>query len=206
MLNNNYRIRIIIVLTLCMFVSLSFVACKKKELDKRKIASLEEKEGKKMAIKITSLAFADGEMIPRKYTCDGEGISPPLEWESVPENAKSIVLISDDPDAPMGTWVHWVVYDMPSAIKELPENISTEKPLLDDIERLNLFGKQGVHSGGRIGYGPPCPPSGTHRYFFKIYALDTMLNLKPGASKKKVLKAMKGHIIADGQLMGRYKR
>ncbi len=169
------------------------------------LISKKEKGGKEMAIKITSPAFAEGEMIPRKYSCDGEGISPALKWENIPENAKSLVLISDDPDAPAGTWVHWMVYDIPASINGFPENIPS-KDLLEDIEGFNLSGKQGVNSGRSIGYQPPCPPFGTHRYFFKIYALDTMLNFEPGATKKKVLKAMEGHILDQGELMGKYKR
>ena len=205
MLNYNQKVGRILVLMLCIFASLAFDSCKEKKLEKGEITPSEEKGGKEMAIKITSPAFAEGEMIPRKYSCDGEGISPPLEWENISEDAKSMVLISDDPDAPAGTWVHWVVYDMPASIKELPENIPPVKSL-EDIEGLNLAGKQGINSGYSIGYYAPCPPSGTHRYFFKIYALDIMLNLKAGASKKKVMKAMEGHILAQGQLMGRYRR
>ncbi len=157
------------------------------------------KEEKKMEIKVTSSAFEHEGMIPVKYTCDGEDISPPLKWEGVPENARSIVLINDDPDAPMGTWVHWVLYDLPADIKELQEGIPTD-------EVLENGAKHGKNSWGKIGYGGPCPPGGTHRYFFKIYALDKMLNLKPGATKEEILKAMEGHIIAQGELMGRYRR
>ena len=138
-------------------------------------------------------------MIPKKHTCDGDDISPPLEWESVPENAKSIALISDDPDAPMGTWVHWVYYDIPVSINGLPENLTP-------VENPEIGGKQGTNDFGRIGYGGPCPPGGTHRYYFKIYALDTTLNLSPGAEKKKLLEAMEGHIIEQAQTIGKYKR
>jgi len=152
-----------------------------------------------MELKVTSLAFKNGEMIPKKYTCDGEEVSPPLEWSGVPAGAKSIALISDDPDAPMGTWVHWVIFNMPPDTKELPENVP-HGPTLDN------GAKQGIDDSRQIGYGGPCPPSGTHRYYFKVYALDAMLNLKPGITKKDLLRAMEGHILAQGELLGKYKR
>jgi hypothetical protein len=207
MLNYNQKIKPILALILCISVSLTFVACKGKKLDRGETISPIKKEegGIKMAIKITSTAFAQGEMIPKKYSCDGERISPPLKWKNIPEDAKSLVLISDDPDAPFETFVHWVVYDIPASISEFPENVPSVKSL-EDIEGFNLSGKQGINSGHKIGYYPPCPPSGTHRYFFKIYALDIILNLKAGASKKEIVRAMEGHILAQGQLMGRYKR
>ncbi len=152
-----------------------------------------------MEIKITSSAFEDGGLIPAKYTCDGGDVSPPLQWNAVPEGTKSIALICDDPDAPMGTWVHWVLFNLPSDAKELAENIPTE-------ETLPNGAKQGVNDFGRIGYGGPCPPGGTHRYFFKIYALDTEVGLQAGADKRRLLKAMEGHILGQGQLVGKYKR
>jgi Raf kinase inhibitor-like YbhB/YbcL family protein len=150
-------------------------------------------------MKLTSLAFNDGDTIPKKHTCDGEDISPQLEWELVPENAKSIVIISDDPDAPMGTWVHWVYYDIPANINGLPENIPP-------VESPEIGGKQGTNDFGKTGYGGPCPPGGTHRYYFKVYALDAILNLSPGAEKAQLLEAMEGHIIDQVQLMGKYNR
>ena len=146
-----------------------------------------------MVIKIASTAFAEGEMIPKKYTCDGDDISPPLQISDVPENTKSLALIMDDPDAPVGVWDHWIAFNIPASISQINEG---EEPQ----------GTPGKNSWGRTVYGGPCPPSGTHRYFFKLYALDTMLDLEPGASKKKVLKAMEGHILAQGELMGKYKR
>lgn len=152
-----------------------------------------------MEIKITSPAFENEGMIPAKYTCDGEDISPPLQWDAVPEGTKSIALISDDPDAPMGTWVHWVLFNLPADARELKENIPPDKTLPNGA-------KQGTSDFGRIGYGGPCPPGGTHRYFFKIYALDTELSLQAGARKRDLLKAMEGHIVGQGQLMGKYKR
>lgn len=152
-----------------------------------------------MEIKLISPAFKEGEMIPKKYTCQGEDVSPPLSWGAVPEGTKSIALISDDPDAPAGTWVHWVLFNIPAGTKNLDENISPQKILPDGS-------RHGITDFQRIGYGGPCPPSGTHRYYFKIYALDKMLDLNAGAAKKELLKAMEGHILARGQLMGRYKK
>ena len=152
-----------------------------------------------MEIKITSSAFEDGGLIPAKYTCDGADISPLLRWDVVPEGTKSIALICDDPDAPMGTFVHWVIFGLPAETRELAENIPSD-------ETLPSGAKQGTSDFGRVGYGGPCPPSGTHRYFFKIYALDTEVDLAAGAAKRELLKAMEGHILGEGQLIGKYKR
>jgi Raf kinase inhibitor-like YbhB/YbcL family protein len=153
--------------------------------------------GRKM--QITSPAFMEGGLIPSKYSCDGQDISPALEWKDIPVATKSFALISDDPDAPVGTWVHWVVYNIPSNISSLSENVKPEKDFKNGM-------RQGNNSWPKIGYGGPCPPSGTHRYFFRLYALDTMLDLKSGATKAQLLQAMKGHILAEAQLMGKYKR
>ena len=120
----------------------------------------------KMSVEVTSPAFHDGGSIPSKYTCDGQNVSPPLKWNTIPEGTKSIALIVDDPDAPRGDWVHWVVYDLPASLRELPERVPP------DEEILGNGGRQGTTDFGKIGYGGPCPPGGTHRYFFKIYALD----------------------------------
>ncbi len=155
--------------------------------------------GRKMEIKVSSSAFEPNGVIPAKYTCDGAGISPPLQWEGVPEETESIALICDDPDAPMGTFVHWVLYDMPADTKKLDENVPADKTLPNKA-------KQGITDFGKIGYGGPCPPSGTHRYYFKIYALDMQLGLEAGASKSQLLKAMEDHILGKGELMGKYKR
>ncbi len=152
-----------------------------------------------MEIKITSAAFADDGLIRPKYTCDGADVSPPLQWDAVPEGTKSIALICDDPDAPMGTWVHGVLFNLPAETKELAENIPPDRTLPSGA-------KQGTSDFGRIGYGGPCPPSGTHRYFFKIYALDAEVGLEAGASKRQLLGAMEGHILGQGQLIGKYKR
>jgi hypothetical protein len=163
-------------------------------------ASNEIFPGATMSIQITSAAFADGQTIPVKFTCDGGDISPPLQWKNAPANVKSFALIADDPDAPMGTWVHWVIYDLPAATSALPEDVAKSK---DPARNA----KQGINDFKRLGYGGPCPPPGkAHRYFFKLYALDTPLELKPGATKNELLKAMEGHVLAQGQLMGKYQR
>jgi Raf kinase inhibitor-like YbhB/YbcL family protein len=154
-----------------------------------------------MTIKVTSTAFQEGGMIPQQYTCDGANISPPLSWTGVPGGVKTLALITDDPDAPKGVFTHWVLFNLPASSRELPENVPAQERLPDDA-------KQGTNSFKKIGYGGPCPPSGdeAHRYFFKLYALDTELALDAGATKEQLLKAMDGHIVAEGQLMGRYKR
>ncbi len=153
-----------------------------------------------MALTIFSTSFNDGERIPQQYTCDGRNISPPLQWLGVPENTKSFALIADDPDAPGGTWVHWVLFNIPVEITELNEGI-TSVPMVEGL------GLHGTNDFRRPGYGGPCPPPGPdHRYFFKIYALDDALALDPGATKQELLAAMEGHLLAEGQLMGRYSR
>jgi len=152
-----------------------------------------------MAITVSSPAFNEGGMIPAKYTCDGQDISPPLNFDGVPKEAKSLVVISDDPDAPMGTWVHWVLYNLPPDIKGIEEKIPAD-------ERLQNGAAHGVTDFGRFGYGGPCPPSGTHRYFFKVYALNTTLELSGKVTKEDITKAMEEHILAEGLLIGKYKR
>ena len=154
---------------------------------------------KHMKIILKSSAFKNEGMIPSKYTCDGPDISPPLQWENIPPGTKNISIICDDPDAPMGDWVHWVLYNLPPETKELPENFPDDETLQDGT-------RQGITDFGRTGYGGPCPPTGTHRYFFKIYALDTKFDFAHIADKKSLLANMKGHILAQGQLMGKYKR
>ena len=152
-----------------------------------------------MTIQLTSTAFTEGNPIPSQYTCDGTDISPPLKWSNVPENARSLALICDDPDAPLGTWVHWVMFNIPPSATELAEAVPSD-------EVLDNGARQGKNDFKRLGYGGPCPPRGTHRYFFKLYALDTELDLSAGAKKKDVEGAMQGHILAQGQLMGTYTR
>ncbi len=148
---------------------------------------------------LSSSAFKDGEMIPQKYTADGQNVSPPLKWDSIPTGSKSLALIADDPDAPMGTWVHWVIFNIPITETGLPEGIPTKASLPDG----SLQGTNGSHE---LGYDGPSPPSGTHRYYFKLFALDTLLKLSSGITKPELLKAMEGHIVGQAQLMGRYSR
>lgn len=148
---------------------------------------------------LTSSAFAYGASIPARYTCDGEDISPPLQWSAPPAATQSFALIMDDPDAPAGTWVHWVLYNLPAESRSLPESIPAEAQLPDGS-------RHGKNSWRRPGYGGPCPPGGTHRYFFKLYALDTLLTLDGDVTEEHLLQAMEGHILAQAELMGTYKR
>lgn len=156
--------------------------------------------GKTMAFELKTSAFTAGGDIPKKFTCDGANVSPGLSWDEPPAGTQSISLIMDDPDAPAGTWVHWVLYDLSASTRELAEGVPNDHEL-----------KNGAHQGRndfrKIGYGGPCPPPGPpHRYFFKLYALDAKTNLKPGATKADLEKAMRGHILAQAELMGHYKR
>lgn len=150
-----------------------------------------ESANNKDSMKITSSAFQDHGNIPSQYTCDGANINPPLTIAGVPEKAQSLVLIVDDPDAPKGTWVHWVVWNIPPSTTEITEN--------------SVPGIQGMTNFGKNEYGGPCPPSGTHRYFFKLYALDKKLNLGSKATKKDVERGMKQHVIGQAELVGLYK-
>lgn len=151
-----------------------------------------------MSMQVTSTAFAEKQTIPMQYTGDAEDVSPALKWESGPAGTKSYALICDDPDAPTPQpWVHWVVYDMPADTTSLSESVPK-------IATLPSGAVQGKNSWGRIGYGGPKPPSGTHRYFFKVYALDKKLGLAPGATKAELVTAMEGHILGQGVLMGTY--
>jgi Raf kinase inhibitor-like YbhB/YbcL family protein len=153
----------------------------------------------KMQLAITSAAFSEGGMIPRQYSCDGPDISPDISWQGVPEGSRSLALICDDPDAPVGTWVHWVIFNIPAAEKGLAAQIAPDATLSNGA-------LSGINDFRRLGYGGPCPPRGTHRYFFKLYALDTLLPLDAGATKAQVEAAMAGHILAQAHLMGKYKR
>jgi len=155
--------------------------------------------GQATPIELTSNAFRHGEPIPRKYTCNGEDISPPLRWSDPPQDTRSFALVADDPDAPVGTWVHWVLFNLPAQARELPEDISTNANLADGS-------RHGRNGWGRLGYGGPCPPRGTHRYVFKLYALDAVLDLAAASSKEQLLQAMEGHIIGYTELVGTYTR
>jgi Raf kinase inhibitor-like YbhB/YbcL family protein len=153
-----------------------------------------EKGIKKMPLHVSSSAFSEGQPIPEKYTCDGQNVSPPLKWSGATENTKSVAIIADDPDAPSGTFTHWGLYDLPAKTTELAEGSSGG-------------GKEGVNGFKKTGYGGPCPPgNGAHRYFFHVYALDIESLGNPGLSKQDVTAAMQGHIVAEGQIMGKYKR
>ncbi|ARV60873.1 hypothetical protein BZZ01_21645 [Nostocales cyanobacterium HT-58-2] len=151
-------------------------------------------------MEIRSPAFFIGNTIPFKYTCDGENISPPLQWEAPPQGTESFVLIMDDPDAPNRTFTHWIVYNIPADKRELPEGV-TQQP------KLSNGSFQGENSFGELGFGGPCPPkNGAHRYFFRLFALDRKLDLPARASKQQVLAAMEGHVLDKAELMGRYAR
>ncbi len=153
-----------------------------------------------MPFTLESSAFNQGGDIPRKFTCEGDDVSPALSWSEPPAATKSLVLIADDPDAPAGTWVHWVLFDVEPNLRSLPEGIAK-------VEEVQGVGRQGLNDFRKAGYGGPCPPPGKpHRYFFKLYALDSRLALPPRASKRDVERAMQGHILAQAELMGRYKR
>ena len=148
-----------------------------------------------MEIDVRSTAFEEGGAIPARYTCDGLDVSPPLQWISVPDGTQSLALIADDPDAPGGTFVHWVIYNLPPDTQRLPEDVPNR-------ETLPGGAVQSLNGAGTIGYTGPCPPSGTHRYFFNVYALDTELD--PGGGD--LVSAMEGHVLAEGRLMGTYRR
>ena len=150
-------------------------------------------------MKITSEVFGEGDPIPKQYTCDGHDISPPLSWTGIPVGTESLALICDDPDAPSGTWVHWVLFNIPADVSELPENVPKERD-------LDNGARHGITDFRKIGYGGPCPPGGTHRYYFKLYALDTILEGSPGITKRELQEIMDGHILAQAILMGRYTR
>lgn len=152
-----------------------------------------------MSFEVKTTAFSEGGTIPKKYTCDGSDLSPALTWVGAPAGAQSLALIADDPDAPIGTWTHWIVWDIP------PEAALSEG--VAKVESLSDGTRQGRNDFKRIGYGGPCPPPGKpHRYFFRLYALDTKLDVKPAASRKELEHAMKGHVLGQTGLMGKYGR
>ena len=145
-------------------------------------------------MEISSVAFENNSLIPLKYTCEGQGINPPLEFKDVPEDAKLLVLIVDDPDAPMKTWVHWTIWNIDAKTTQILQNSCPKGAV------------EGITSFGRTGYGGPCPPSGTHRYFFKLFALDKMLDLSPNSHVRDIESAIQGHIIRKAELIGLYKK
>jgi Raf kinase inhibitor-like YbhB/YbcL family protein len=154
-----------------------------------------------MPFELTSTAFTQGNSIPALYSCDGQDISPPLAWSDPPAGTQSFALIMDDPDAPVGTWDHWILFNIPANMRELSENLPLDAKNQDPDA---IF--VGSNSWGRADYGGPCPPSGTHRYFFRLFALDTTISLLPGASKGELSNAMEGHILALTELMGTFTR
>jgi Raf kinase inhibitor-like YbhB/YbcL family protein len=159
-----------------------------------------EKGRTAMSLQLSSTAFTPGARIPKDFTADGKNQSPPLKWSAVPAGTKSLALICDDPDAPGGTWVHWVIFDIPPSLQELEQGVANQSSITNGA-------KQGTNSFHKIGYGGPSPPPGkAHRYFFKLFALDTTLNLDAAADAKKLDIAMKGHVLGEGQLMGQYAR
>lgn len=158
-----------------------------------------ESNNRRSKMKILSPAFQHEGMIPDKFSCKGQDISPPLKWENAPAGTRSFVLICDDPDAPVGTWDHWLLFNIPASVTELQEGVPAQVELPNGA-------RHGKNSWGRKDYGGPCPPAGTHRYFFKFYALEVLLDLIPGVSKKELMNAMQGHILAQAELMGKFKR
>lgn len=184
-------LRVAVLLTvLCLFVGL-LASCESREQPL--------KEGE-MVLTPSSPAFQEGSKIPAKYTCEGQDVSPVLTWGEPPAGTQSLALIADDPDAPVGVWTHWVIFNLPAGSRELPEAIPAQN-------QLPSGALQGRNDFGNVGYGGHYPPpGGSHRYYFTLYALDKSLDLKAGASKKRVLDAMQGHILAQGQLMGTYER
>jgi len=173
---------------------LIFSSCKKEGKKEERIIT----EKKIERIEVKSEAFNNGEFIPKKYTCDGEDISPPLEWSKV-EGAKSYVIVVDDPDAPFKRWIHWIVFNIPEGINSLPEGVS--KDYLDKIGA-----KLGLNDFGKLEYGGPCPPGGVHRYYFKVFALNRKIDANEGIEEKKLMSLIDSYIIGKGKILGRYKR
>ncbi len=176
--------------------SLAFLGCGEARVDSA--------PPEKLTIRLKSSVFNDQGQIPKLYTCDGEDISPPLAWAGVPADAKSLVLICEDPDAPLGTWCHWLLFDLPPDVRELRPNLTKEAKI--DLAGAGKFARQGTNDFGKAGYGGPCPPGGTHRYVFRIHALDESPKIKDGAKRGDVLKAIQGHVIASGKIVGKYGR
>lgn len=153
-----------------------------------------------MTLRVESPDIREGGTIPRQFTCDGAGVSPAVSWQQAPEKTRSLALVVRDPDAPVGTFIHWVIYNLPPGTRGLPEGVAKEEQLPDGS-------RQGMNSNDEIGYYPPCPPGGApHRYIFTVYALDQMLALPSRTDESRLTGAMKGHVLAAGQLMGRYGR
>jgi len=152
-----------------------------------------------MGFQIESDVFEAGGPIPSKFSCDGQDVSPPLTWNGLPKGTNTLALVMEDPDAPAGIWVHWVLYNIPASLSGLPEGVPAEQELSDGS-------LSGLNSWRRSGYGGPCPPGGTHRYFFRLYAMDQALDLGAGATKEHLIDAMQGHILGQTEVMGTYSR
>ena len=179
--------------TITIMLALAFTACSHDSGPTSKITTVPA-----LDLELTSVGFLEGQEIPDRYTCDGENASPPLRWSGAPNSTKSFALICDDPDAPAGTWVHWVIFNIPSTATELGEPGTVGIP---------DAAVQGMNDFGRTGYGGPCPPGRTpHRYVFTVYALNSELKLTEGATKKDVIAAIQGHIVGEGRLTGVYLR
>ena len=163
-------------------------------------AEVRGQEASSSKMELTTTSFTPGGFIPKRFTCEAADVSPALAWTDPPPGTRSFAIIEDDPDAPSGTFVHWVVYDLPAAYRKLPEALSGN-------DQMPGGGRQGTNDFSRTGYSGPCPPPGRpHRYFIRLYAVDTILNLRPAATRKELDAAMQGHILAQAELMGRYQR
>jgi len=181
-----------------LFLTMFFISCQNKKQETKPPEQVSKKERSETEMKITSSEFKDGELMPGKFTCDGENISPQLSWTGFPTGVKSFAIICNDPDAPSGDWVHWVIYNISPGVNELKEKYPKDNSSENGT-------KQGITDFKKTGYDGPCPPGGTHRYYFKLYALDNLID-KDDLTKSKLLKAMEGHIIASAELIGKYKR
>lgn len=182
------------------FLMISLGSCQNKTGSDRIDSEADSEGTEKPKLTLTSPVFKDKLKIPERYSCDGEDLSPLLQWNEPPAGTRSFALICDDPDAPGGDWVHWVIYNIPGTQRNLDENIP-------DIDQFENGIRQGRNDFRRIGYGGPCPPPGkSHRYFFRLYALDVVIGLEPGTTKSELKKAIKSHILAETHLMGKYQR
>ncbi len=198
--------KIILILSFVIFIALAFLAfisyflqrspkegiIKGEPKLRQEVVSLSKRLPKIM--KLESSVFTNNQFIPREYTCDGENVNPPLKISGVPKEARSLVLIIDDPDAPQKTWVHWIVWNISPSVQEIPAN------------SVPKMAEQGITDFGKPGYGGPCPPSGTHHYFFRLMALDTILSIPPSAQVEELKKAIEGHILDSAELIGLYRR
>jgi hypothetical protein len=194
-MSNNTKSKSVLIIVL----SLIFFACQNKNTGTSRDKQTQKTERKGSELKLSSSSFKDGEMIPVRYTCEGENLSPQLSWTGIPVGTKSLAILCDDPDAPAGDWVHWVVFNIPPEATELQESFPRDK-------KLNDGSCQGSNDFGKYGYDGPCPPSGTHRYFFKLYAVDKLLEKDTGITKAELLEEIEGHVLGQVQIKCKYKR